>query len=100
MRDGGFIYVGGGQTSGYLWLGGFYCNVVATGEDEEQQSAVEDFLRVLGEKASCRAKEEEAREYLASECSASGLPMFPHSAPAGVSMGFEEPVCPGAAFAA
>jgi len=62
MKDGAFIYLGGGQSAGYLWHGPFYCNVVALGEEEAQQDAVEEFLTLLGKKATHYLNEDEESE--------------------------------------
>ena len=45
--SGGFLYVGGGQISAYIWHDRFYCNIVALGEEEEQVTSVTEFAQLL-----------------------------------------------------
>lgn len=62
LKDGAFLYVGGGQSSGYLWQDRFYCNMVAGGEGESQQNAVGQFMGLLAEKIASYLGEQEAEE--------------------------------------
>lgn len=58
-KDGAFLYVGAGQSSGYLWRERFYCDVVAAGEEEKEQKAVGEFLGLLGKRIACYLGEDE-----------------------------------------